>query len=227
MHMRGGVAETGTRVLSAESARAMATRTIDHPTGPGSGYGLGWGHSAVGGRTMLSHGGGSNGGRALLAAIPEAGFAYASFVNSSVSDAFQGELQRRIMATFLGGAAASMLGSRPVAAAAPAPGPAGIDRSAFVGTYRRTTTRATIREEGTRLILETEWIMEEAQGTEAYMIGQPTRFEMVPAAPNALRLASADAATPGPLWTFLDPDQQGRFRLLYAGGRLSRRVATP
>lgn len=34
----------------AASARAMATRTIDGPTGPASGLGLGWSHSTAGGR---------------------------------------------------------------------------------------------------------------------------------------------------------------------------------
>lgn len=149
MHIRGGLAENGTRILSEASARAMATRTIDNPSGPASGIGLGWGHSTPGGRTMLAHGGGSNGGRAQLAVIPDAGFAYASFVNSSVSDAFQSELQRRIMATFAAGTTPEVMGTRPVSAT--------IDRSAFVGTYRRATTRATIREEGNKLVLETEW----------------------------------------------------------------------
>lgn len=66
-----------------------------------------------------------------------------------------------------------------------------------------------------------KWIIEEAQGTDAYVIGQPTRFEMTPVGRNTLRVGSEST---GPVWTFLDPDEQGRFRLAYASGRLSRRI---
>ena len=44
MHIQGGVAPNGNRVISEKSARAMATRTIDHPSGPASGFGLAWLH---------------------------------------------------------------------------------------------------------------------------------------------------------------------------------------
>jgi hypothetical protein len=100
-----------------------------------------------------------------------------------------------------------------------------IDRSAFIGTYRRTTTRMTIRDNAGKLMLEREWILAEAQGTEAYVIGQPTEFEMVPVSANTLALASADPSGPRALWTFLEPDAAGRFRLMYANGRLARRIA--
>lgn len=222
MHQRLGLAADGTRVLSERSARAMATRTIDHPSGSASGFGLGWAHSTLGGKVQLSHGGGSNGGRAQLAAVPEADFAYATFVNSSVSGDFQAELQRWIVDAW-GLGAPETLGGRPLAPAATAAMP--VDRSAFVGTFRRTTTRVTIRLEGGKLLLESEWILAEAQGTEAYMIGQPTVFEMVPVSSNTLALASADPAGPRALWTFLEPGPDGRFGLMYASGRLARRIA--
>jgi len=46
------------------------------------------------------------------------------------------------------------------------PGP--IDRARFLGTFRRKTTRSTIRVDGGKLLLETEWIPAEAEGTEAF-----------------------------------------------------------
>ncbi|MEZ4584877.1 MAG: serine hydrolase domain-containing protein [Gemmatimonadales bacterium] len=220
LHMRGGTSLGGTRVVSEGSARAMATRTIDHPSGPASGFGLGWMLSTLDGRTMLSHGGGSNGGRAQLAAVPDADFAYATFVNSNVSGGFQAELQSWIASNYGFGQPES-LGGRAMSAVANAPA---IDRSRFVGTYRRTTTKVTIREEGEKLILTSEWILSEAPGTEAYVIGAPTVFEMVPVNDHALALASADPSGPRALWTFLEPDRTGRFGLMYANGRLARRI---
>jgi hypothetical protein len=162
-------------------------------------------------------------GVALLAAVPESDFAYATFVNSSVSGAFQAALQRWITTAYGFGTPDTVAG-RPMAAARPGAA-APVDRSPFVGTYRRTTTRVTIRDVGGKLMLEREWILSEAQGTEAYIIGQPTVFEMVPVSANALALASADPAGPRALWTFLEPDAAGRFRLMYANGRLARRIA--
>jgi CubicO group peptidase (beta-lactamase class C family) len=215
MHIRGGLAPGGQPVVSAPSARAMATRTIDHPSGPASGYGLGWFHSAPDGQVTLSHGGGSNGGRATLVAVPGSDFAYAGFVNSNASDAFLTDLAAWIRREY-----------QPNPPAEPAAEPARgvIDRSRFVGVFRRTTTKTTIREDGDGLAVESEWIAAEAPGTEAYVIGRPVRFPMRPSAPNALvPAASPPGSRPTP-WIFLEPDARGRFGLMYSGGRLSRRI---
>ena len=198
----------------------MATRTIDHPTGPASGFGLGWAHSTLGESTMLSHGGGSNGGRALLAAVPDADFAYATFVSSSVSGAFQAELQRRIVGEVLPDHA-RVLGARPVTDTGG--DPARVDLDPFVGTFRRKTSRVTIRRAGDGLTLESEWILAEAEGTAAYVIGQPTTFHVEPV--NERTLRTVDSGGPGGAWTFLEPDLSGRYQLMYSGGRLSRRIS--
>lgn len=215
MHMRRGLAPNGTRVISEASATAMATRTIDHPTGPASGYGLGWFHATRNGRLTLSHGGGSNGGRAMLVAVPEADFAYATFVNSNASDAFATELEQWIEKKFQPG----WIEEPP-----PTPPSGPIDPGRFVGTYRRMTSKVTIRPQGERLMVESAWIPEEAPGTAAYMIGRPVEFPMRPSAPNALVAAAASPTSRPVPWTFLDPDERGRFRLMYAGARLARRL---
>ncbi len=66
--------------------------------------------------------------------------------------------------------------------------------------------------------------MDEAEGTEAYVIGQPTVFEMTVVDENTLALAGSDPEGPRAVMRFLDPDERGRFRLMYSGGRLSRRI---
>ncbi|MBM4185920.1 MAG: beta-lactamase family protein [Gemmatimonadetes bacterium] len=216
MHLGRGVAPNGTRIISERSAVAMATRTIDHPSGPASGYGLGWFHATPNGQVTLSHGGGSNGGRAMLVVVPEADFAYATFVNSNASDGFQAELDRWIRTGYQPG------WTEPP----PPPAPEGpIDPARFVGVYRRMTSKVTIRQQGGQLMVESAWVPEEAPGTEAYVIGRQVEFPMRPATPNALVSAAAPAGSRAGAWTFLEPDERGRYRLVYAGGRLARRIA--
>lgn len=216
MHMQGGVAPSGNRVISEKSARAMATRTIDHPSGPASGFGLGWFHSTPGGKVTLSHSGGSNGGRAILTVVPDSDFAWAGFVNSNASDAFLVDFAAWVRKEHQPNAPPE---PPPVETAA---GP--FDQSKFVGVYRRTTTKTTIRQEGEVLSVESEWIAAEAPGTEAYMIGRPVRFPMRPSAPNALVPAAAPPGSRPTPWIFLEPDNRGKFGLMYAGTRLSRRI---
>ena len=219
MHLAGGVAGNGKRILSEASAHAMATRTIDSPTKAVPGFGLGWMHSVVDGRVVISHSGGSNGGRSLVMAVPELGLAHASFVNSSSPGDLQNELHDWLTSRFgVAGGRTSL-----VEPLVPASGP--INRSRFVGTYRRKTTRATIRQEGEKLLLETESIPAEAEGTEAYGGGGMTTIEVVPVSPNAVAVPGTTSLSRSSGWSFLDPDAAGRFGLMFAGGRLSRRIA--
>ncbi|MEO8451989.1 MAG: hypothetical protein ABI647_19515, partial [Gemmatimonadota bacterium] len=218
MHIAGGVAENGTRILSAESARAMATRTLDSPAGPATGIGLGWQHAVVNGRTVLSHGGGSNGGRSMVHAIPDLKLAHASFVNSSDPGDFQVELHERLTAKFGGGP------PRP-RDTTPQPAAAGVDQAKFLGTFRRMTTRATIKQDGGKLQLTTEPIPAEAEGTEAYGMGEPTVYNVVATSPTTLEQVTGTGKR-GAVWRFIDPDQSGRFRLMLSGTRLSRRIGS-
>lgn len=65
--------------------------------------------------------------------------------------------------------------------------------------------RTTIREEQGGLTLESEWIVAEAPGTEAYMSGRPSRFAMRPTSPSTLVLAGQGGASRA-VWSFLEPD---------------------
>ncbi|HKP28834.1 MAG TPA: serine hydrolase domain-containing protein [Gemmatimonadales bacterium] len=216
MHMRLGLAPNGNRVISEKLARAMQTRTIDHPSGPTTGFALGWGHSTAGGQVSLSHGGGSNGGRAQLVAVPGSDFAYATFINSNASDAFATELHAWLVEDFHP--------NPPVAPPVPTP-PANVPLAPFTGVFRRMTSKTTIEEEGQGLGVTSEWIPAEAPGTEAYMIGRPVKFAMKPSAANALIPAGAKPEDRPTAWTFLEPGAEGKYGYLYAGGRLSRRIA--
>ena len=219
MHLAGGLADNGHRILSEKSARAMATRTIDAPSPNVAGFGLGWMHAVIGGRTILSHGGGSNGGRSLVMVIPDLGLCLASFVNLSTPGEFQTELHDRLTARYGAAGAKSSI----TVPAMPPSGAAALD--GFVGTFRRQTSRITVRLEGGKLRLESEFFPAEAEGTEAYGLGGVSAIDVVPVAPNALGVPGTAALSRSTGWVFLDPDEKGRFRLLYEGGRLSRRIA--
>jgi CubicO group peptidase (beta-lactamase class C family) len=214
MHLAGGVAENGARILSAESARAMATRTIDAPYPTVPGFGLGWMHATVGGEAVLSHSGGSNGGRAQLDVRPARKLAIASFVNSSSPGEFQLELHERLVGRY----------GKPVPPAAPIRAAGPIDPRRFLGTYRRATTRVTVSERGGKLYVETEWIPSEAEGTEAYGVGRPVPIEVVPIAGDGVGLPGSTKLDRAHGWIFLEPGADGRYRYVYTGGRLARRL---
>jgi CubicO group peptidase (beta-lactamase class C family) len=219
MHLALGVADNGKRIVSEASARAMATRTIDAPTSAVAGFGLGWMHAVIDGRVVLSHGGGSNGGRSLVMVIPDLGLVLASFVNSSAPGELQTELHDRLAARY-GVAGARVSVSEPIPSSS---GP--IDRTRFLGTFRRKSTRSTIRADGDKLLLETEWIPAEAEGTEAFGSGGVTVTEVVPLTASALGRPGSTALSRSSGLMFLDPDERGRYRLMYEGGRLARRIA--
>jgi hypothetical protein len=218
LHIGRGTGANGARILTDASAGAMAARTIGRPSG-GGGFGLGWGQSGRPGETRLSHSGGSNGGIAQLVVLPERRIAYAAYANSSSSYGFHGELQQQVMATVLPDAPAA---PRPATAAAPAPGP--IDLGRFVGVFRRKSQITTIAEEGGRIVADIRIIPEEFAGSEIYNTGQKKRFEVVPTGPTQLTSVEPVLLGQKATFDFLEPDGGGKYALVYAAGRLSRRI---
>jgi CubicO group peptidase (beta-lactamase class C family) len=81
-HLRDGVAQDGTRLLSAESAQAMR-REQTRAANFAEGYGLGWALRTAGGVQVVEHGGSTNGFQAKLALVPSRTFAIAMLTNSS------------------------------------------------------------------------------------------------------------------------------------------------
>lgn len=83
MHLAGGTAPDGTRVLSTASARAMTAREVDLP-GPsimGDSWGLGWSRDRWDGHQVIGHTGTGIGQLAFLRILPEQGFAIALLTN--------------------------------------------------------------------------------------------------------------------------------------------------
>ena len=79
MHLSGGVAATGTRVLADEWVTAMRTPTFDTGLPQVPPVGLGWWIAPVAGTTALCHSGGSPNGQSMLLLLPEHDISVACF----------------------------------------------------------------------------------------------------------------------------------------------------
>jgi CubicO group peptidase (beta-lactamase class C family) len=212
MHLDGGVLPDGTRLLSQESIEAMQTPTSPDPTGPDSGFGLGWMYTQHAGTRIFSHGGGSLGGVAHAQISPRDGFAMASFANSNIAGPLHNDLVRL------------MLPERP-SPLAPITGQirGDVPLEAFLGKFSRVTTRTEIARAGDHLIVRETEIPEELVGIAAGDVGATTEFRVAPI--NANTLVSCDELLGGPRSLTFHEAKDGSFQLMYTGHRLARRVA--
>ncbi|MEC3914490.1 serine hydrolase domain-containing protein [Nocardia sp. CDC160] len=83
LHLSGGVAPNGTRVLSEDSAARMRTVTYSMGTPHLPPIGLGWLLMPFGDITVLSHSGASPGGVAVLMAVPGHDLVFAAYGNDA------------------------------------------------------------------------------------------------------------------------------------------------
>ena len=213
MHLADGVLPDGTRLLSHESIQAMQTPTSPDPTGPGSGFGLGWMYNQHGGARIFSHGGGSLGGVAHAQISPEDNFAMAAFVNSSIGGRLHDELVRLV------------LPSRP----SPLATPTGeirrdIPLDPFVGKYSRVTTRTEVTRDSDHLVVRVTEVPEELVGVLTDPESTVPEFQAVPINDNTL--VSCGELLGGPQALTFHEKTDGAFQLMYTGHRLARRVAT-
>jgi CubicO group peptidase (beta-lactamase class C family) len=98
MHLNGGLAPDGTRVLSSASVTAMRTRHADMPWGIGyDQMGLGWTIRTNGGPTVVSHTGGNAGAHSSLALVPDQQGAVAVLTNGTTGAAVHGLLTTHLL----------------------------------------------------------------------------------------------------------------------------------
>src|SRR3984957_8900443 len=185
LHLDDGVATDGTRLLSHESIAAMQTPTSPAPTGPQSGFGLGWMYNEHDGTRVFSHGGGSLGGVAHAQISPEDNFAMASFVNSSIGRQLHNDLVELA------------LPERP-SPLAPITGEINRDvpLQPFTGRFARVTDRTEITRESDHLLVRSTEVAAELVGIHSGNPGATTEFRAVPI--NANTLVSCDELLGGP-----------------------------
>ncbi len=140
MHLAGGVAPDGTRVLSEESVRAMREPQVEVPDKHtlGSHWGLGWILMEWDGRAVFGHDGGTLGQGAFLRILPEAGLSVCLQVNG-------GKHPRELFQDLYGEIFFELADVAVPAGLQPSGAELG-DASRFTGRYEREGVQLTIRE---------------------------------------------------------------------------------
>ncbi|GAA2778143.1 serine hydrolase [Crossiella cryophila] len=131
MHLAGGLAADGTRVLSAESALAMTDKQTEVPDPHvlGDSWGLGWIRFGWGGHRLIGHDGNTIGQSAFLRVLPEAGLAVTLLTNGGQTRDLFLALYREIFA--------ELAGITMPAPLEPAPRPPVVDTARHLGRYER------------------------------------------------------------------------------------------
>ncbi|MBM2614985.1 beta-lactamase family protein [Actinoplanes sp. LDG1-06] len=135
MHLDGGVAADGSRVLSADSAAAMAEHQVELPDKHtlGDSWGLGWERADWDGHRLIGHDGNTIGQAAFLRILPERGIAVALLTNGGNGAKLYEELYREIFDELAGVPVPHPLG--------PPATPVDVDPTPFVGVYERASIR--------------------------------------------------------------------------------------
>lgn len=210
IHLRGGLAADGTRVLSEASTRAMREQqaACPEPELLGDGWGLGWFLRTGAGPTVIGHDGNTIGETACLRLIPERNVAWALMMNLSGQNWASMELAQELIDPWLG----TVTPGRPEPSDAPVS-----HTERLVGVYQSVGARLTVSTGGDGLVLDIEQL-EAPDGTPT-VTGQ-----VLPVADERFILRAPAIGDDLPL-TFMAPDDRGTYQYLHMGARLYRRVA--
>jgi CubicO group peptidase (beta-lactamase class C family) len=135
LHLDGGVAADGTRVLSAASAAAMAEHHVELPDTHllGDSWGLGWERMGWDSHRLIGHDGNTIGQAAYLRILPEKGLAVTLLTNGGNGTKLYEELFREIFAELAGVPVPHPLG--------PPATPVDVDPAPYAGVYERASIR--------------------------------------------------------------------------------------
>ncbi|MEV5572233.1 serine hydrolase domain-containing protein [Spirillospora sp. NPDC052269] len=142
MHMAGGVAPDGTRVLSAEAAALMRRRVADSPdkwSMSADGWGLGWALYDWDGVPGYGHDGNAGTQQSYLRVVPEAGVAVALLTNGGDFE----HLYQDLFAELLD----ELAGVRMPPPFAPPENPPVVDMAPWLGVYAREGVVTTITQD--------------------------------------------------------------------------------
>lgn len=208
LHLAGGIARDGTRLLSAGSTHAMQQPQLARPPSSDAplSQGLGWLLADWDGAAVIGHGGETIGQVSFLQAIPEHDLVVALLTNSWAGERLWRDLSRWLFET--------LAGLRVPRIPLPADPPPDLELSQYAGTYERLDVRHEVSVRDAQLVLET------------HVSGRLAELESAPSPPRPLRPVNresfylAEAGGEG-LVTFLE-FEQGRPGYLFAG-RAARR----
>ncbi|WP_205856899.1 serine hydrolase domain-containing protein [Phytoactinopolyspora endophytica] len=140
MHLAGGVAADGTRILSGASVSSMQTEDVPlpDPHGVAQSWGLGWFRASWGGTPVIGHDGSTIGQAAFLRLLPEHDLAVTLLTNGGQTRDLYESLLREVVRTLTGAEMTVPLDP-------PANSPR-VDGSGHVGRYERTGVRVDVLE---------------------------------------------------------------------------------
>jgi CubicO group peptidase (beta-lactamase class C family) len=211
MHLDGGVAGDGTRLLSEASVHEMQRPQFTLPGMAGefaSHWGLGWMLFDWGGRRVIGHDGGTIGQQSSMRILPEERFGVAVLTNSMSGSL----LASRVMRWLFGQTMGVEVPPRPM----PPESPPEIDLTPYEGVYERLGFRITIALSGGVLSVQTVNTGPLATAADQFP-AQPMY-----AADSSVFLLRSPLGTFQPV-VFSEFDSEGRPRYMYAG-RVARRV---
>jgi dipeptidyl aminopeptidase/acylaminoacyl peptidase/CubicO group peptidase (beta-lactamase class C family) len=140
LHLTGGLAPDGTRVLSESGATAMAAEQVQLPEKHtlGDSWGLGWIRFGWDGRRLIGHDGNTIGQSAFMRLLPEQGLAIGLLTNGEGARDLYQDLFGEILAEVAGVAMPQPL--------TPPEPPVAVDVTPHLGTYERASSRIEVLE---------------------------------------------------------------------------------
>ncbi|MGW3966765.1 serine hydrolase domain-containing protein [Amycolatopsis sp. NPDC005003] len=211
MHLRDGEGPDGTRVLSAESARAMRDRLVELPDLGlfGDAWGLGWSLFDAPGGAVVGHDGSTIGQSAFLRVAPEHGVAVALLTNGGDPIAVYTEVFGHVLRELAG----IELPVPPV----PDPAAPRVDASRYVGEYSSSVADIVVSQDDDGRV----WVERVPKGIFAEL-AKPEKTELVAMNGDTLILAEPMQGMYVP-HAFVGDDGTGRALYLHTG-RADRRV---
>ncbi|MEV7238348.1 serine hydrolase domain-containing protein [Streptomyces sp. NPDC051020] len=134
IHLAGGLAPSGARVLSAESTALMQQVAFDMGTPNTPPVGLGWVRYPFGDTTVLAMSGASPGGVSILCVLPEHDLVFTAFGNNPGAIMLQDQILRWLLGKYLGVQVPALITELAE----------DVDLTPYVGTYRSNQLRVTV-----------------------------------------------------------------------------------
>lgn len=193
MHLTGGLAADGSRVLSEDGVAAMMEHEADLPDKHtlGDSWGIGWIRFGWDGRRLVGHDGNTIGQAAFLRVLPDDGLAVTLLTNGGKTRDLYEELYREIFADVAGV-------EMPCPLTPPSP-PADVDIRPRLGTYERAGARLEVLEGADGPVLRTT-----VTGPLAALVPEPTHEFALAAVAHDLFLVPDPAARTWMPVTFYD-----------------------
>ncbi len=211
MHLTGGLAADGTRLLSESSAAQMTEHQADLPDKfiLGDSWGLGWIRFGWNGHRVIGHDGNTIGQAAFLRILPEAGLAVTMLTNGGNTRDLYEDLYREIFA--------ELADVEIPAAFAPPEEPVDVDITPYLGTYERASVRMEVFVGDDGPTLRTT-----VMGPIAEMLPDPVEeYPLVPVGPALFAVRPPEMETWAPVTFYELPTGE---RYVHFGVRATPRV---